>query len=314
MLVELPFEFVNDTPADADEVNANFNTVVNALNSHLQEINPHGVTPQQIGAAPAEHKHSANDIDSGTVSVDRLPKASTAGEGIVKLTTDRNSPSTELALAAKALYDHLTSNDHDDRYYTKAQIDDRYYTKSQTDQLLVPVTTWYTPSNTPLISALNERKVEHSFDISADMWLPALVFSVPHPGRYRVVGEFKGTNATLYDTAANPYDVGLRAGVRISVAPGVPVSTSIVSQKGRSAWGNSEWVPFELDMEIPTRTGLVVLEGLCSYDEYESYPDAEPGGVFHEKEYGATWVRNIVLRGTQTSPDSEQPFEVIGFI
>ena len=313
MLVELPFEFINDTPADADEVNANFSTIVNAFNSHLQEINPHGVTPQQIGAAPAEHKHSANDIDSGTVSVDRLPKASTAGEGIVKLTTDRNSSSTELALAAKALYDHRTNNDHDDRYYTKEQIDDRYYTKSQTDQLLVPVTTWYAPSNTPLVSAPDEREGK-PVNVSADIWVPAVVFSVPHPGRYRVTGEYRGINAELYDTAANEYEVGLRAGVRISVTPGVPVSASIVSQKGRSAWSDSEWVPFALDMEIPTRTGLVVLEGLCSYDEYESYPDAEPGGVYWAKEYGATWVRNIVLRGTQTSPDSGQLFKVIEFI
>ena len=314
MLVELPFEFINDTPADADEVNANFSTIVNAFNSHLQEINPHGVTPQQIGAAPTEHKHSANDIDSGTVSVDRLPKASTDGEGIVKLTTDRNSSSTELALAAKALYDHCTSDDHDDRYYTREQIDDQYYTKSQINQFLVPVTTWYAPSNTPLVSAPDERKPEPLVNISFDIWAPVLVFSVPHPGRYRVTGEYRGINGTLYDPSANPYDVGLRAGVRLSVATGVPVSTSIMSQKGRSAWGDSEWVPFELDMEISTRTGLVVLEGLFSYDTYASYPDAEPGGVHYVDKYGATWVRDIVLRGTQTSPGSDQLFKVIEFI
>src|SRR5690606_34938509 len=157
---------------------------------------------------------------------------------------------------------------HDDRYYTREQIDDRYYTKSQTDQLLVPVTTWYAPSDTPLVSASNERKAG-PLNIASDTWVPVLAFSVPHPGRYRVTGEYRGTNATLYDTDASEYQVGLRAGVRISVAPGVPVSTSIMSQKWRSAWGNSEWVPFTLDMEIPTRTGLVVLEGLCSYDEYE---------------------------------------------
>lgn len=38
---------------------------------HLNSENPHGITPDIINAAKAEHNHSANDITSGVLSVER---------------------------------------------------------------------------------------------------------------------------------------------------------------------------------------------------------------------------------------------------
>lgn len=38
---------------------------------HLNSENPHGITPDMINAAKAEHCHSANDITSGVLSVER---------------------------------------------------------------------------------------------------------------------------------------------------------------------------------------------------------------------------------------------------
>ena len=73
--------------------------------------------------ADASHTHSASDITSGTIAAARLPSASTGAVGIVKLTTSRTSSSTTLAVAAAAMNAHRTSDDHDGRYYTKAQVD-----------------------------------------------------------------------------------------------------------------------------------------------------------------------------------------------
>ena len=140
MSVELPFTFVNNTPADADEVNANFSTVVNALNSHLQEINPHGITPQQIGAeTPTGAQQKATDALNAAKTytdqqvatraaithshgADDLPKASITAQGIVQLTNSRISRSETVALTARAMDDHRLSGDHDVRYYTKNQL------------------------------------------------------------------------------------------------------------------------------------------------------------------------------------------------
>ena len=40
------------------------------IDSHIaNKSNPHGTTPSQIGAAEAGHKHSASDINSGTLAI-----------------------------------------------------------------------------------------------------------------------------------------------------------------------------------------------------------------------------------------------------
>lgn len=50
-------------------------TVKSDLAAHTaNKQNPHGVTADQIGAAKTTHKHSASDINSGTLAIDRLPK------------------------------------------------------------------------------------------------------------------------------------------------------------------------------------------------------------------------------------------------
>ena len=48
--------------------------VQNNLNTHTSnKSNPHNVTASQVGAAPSSHNHSASDINSGTLSSERLP-------------------------------------------------------------------------------------------------------------------------------------------------------------------------------------------------------------------------------------------------
>ena len=62
MSVELPFKFVNDTPADADEVNANFTALLDALVGHFQSNNPHNITAAGIGAeTPTGAQQKATD-------------------------------------------------------------------------------------------------------------------------------------------------------------------------------------------------------------------------------------------------------------
>lgn len=51
---------------------------------HLNSENPHGITPDIINAAKAEHCHSANDITSGILSVER------GGTGVTSITQLRN--------------------------------------------------------------------------------------------------------------------------------------------------------------------------------------------------------------------------------
>lgn len=51
---------------------------------HLNSENPHGITPDMINAAKAEHCHSANDITSGILGVNK------GGTGVTSITQLRN--------------------------------------------------------------------------------------------------------------------------------------------------------------------------------------------------------------------------------
>src|SRR5690606_14598046 len=72
----------------------------------------------------------ASKITSGTFDAARLPAASTSQPGIVQLTNSRSSNREDLAVTAAALNAHRTSADHDNRYYTKAQIDELLRTRA----------------------------------------------------------------------------------------------------------------------------------------------------------------------------------------
>ncbi|MDK8182120.1 tail fiber protein [Paenibacillus sp. UMB4589-SE434] len=63
-------------------------------------------------SASKVHAHAAGDISSGTLHVDRLPKASTGAQGIVQLNNATNSPATDqaaTAAAVKAAMDQATA-------------------------------------------------------------------------------------------------------------------------------------------------------------------------------------------------------------
>jgi len=57
---------------------------------HLNSENPHGITPDIINAAKAEHCHSANDITSGILGVNK------GGTGVTSITQLRNELCKEL--------------------------------------------------------------------------------------------------------------------------------------------------------------------------------------------------------------------------
>lgn len=57
---------------------------------HLNSENPHGITPDMINAAKAEHCHSANDITSGILGVNK------GGTGVTSITQLRNELCKEL--------------------------------------------------------------------------------------------------------------------------------------------------------------------------------------------------------------------------
>jgi len=61
------------------------------------------ITDKPSTFEPSAHTHSASNITSGTLSVDRLPSATTSGKGIVQLSTSTSSTSTSLAATASAV-------------------------------------------------------------------------------------------------------------------------------------------------------------------------------------------------------------------
>lgn len=58
--------------------------------AHLNSENPHGITPNIINAAKSEHCHSANDITSGILGVNK------GGTGVTSITQLRNELCKEL--------------------------------------------------------------------------------------------------------------------------------------------------------------------------------------------------------------------------
>lgn len=61
-----------ETGSTLSELMSRIAAAIEALMSHLRaNNNPHGVEPEQIGAAEEDHKHSASDITSGTLPISR---------------------------------------------------------------------------------------------------------------------------------------------------------------------------------------------------------------------------------------------------
>lgn len=69
---------------------------------HLNSENPHGITPKIINAAQVEHDHSAYDITSGILQVER------GGTGVTSITSLRNELCKELGYLHNANLDTFT--------------------------------------------------------------------------------------------------------------------------------------------------------------------------------------------------------------
>ena len=69
---------------------------------HLNSENPHGITPEIINAAKVEHNHSAYDITSGILQVER------GGTGVTSITSLRNALCKELGYLHNANLDTFT--------------------------------------------------------------------------------------------------------------------------------------------------------------------------------------------------------------
>lgn len=67
--------------------------------------------------------HSGNQIGLGTTPANARSVLELGAAAVAGLTSTRTSSSTAHALTARAMNDHRTSADHDDRYYTKGQVD-----------------------------------------------------------------------------------------------------------------------------------------------------------------------------------------------
>ena len=133
--------------------------------------------------ADASHTHSASDITSGTIAAARLPTASTGAVGIVKLTTSRTSSSTTLAVAASAMNAHRTSDDHDGRYYTKAQVD------ALVDNAGLK---WIGPDMETTFASVTP-KTGSAWE-TLDDWEAVASFTVTIPGTYLIYGTMRARN------------------------------------------------------------------------------------------------------------------------
>lgn len=261
MSLEVPHEFVNDTPADATEVNANFAAVVNAFNSHLQETNPHNITIQKIGAAAASHTHTFDAIQEKPSEypptahehqwsdIKSVPSASIAAKGIVQLTSERNNSSEELALTAKAMDDHNSSADHDGRYYTKAQIVEFFETYA-----------WFEPSDTVLVQFPGpyypSTRDYHSGDYAASM-----IFQMSYNGRFRIKGEAKsnGVNeAMLFFVVPAAHITPREEPAEYSYPVGYQVTEAFVTD-------SNTYVSFSFDMNISVPAGTPISAFFLGY-------------------------------------------------
>ncbi|MFA8306122.1 phage tail protein [Paenibacillus alvei] len=76
------------------------------LSAHVQDKKRHVTEDERNNwnsKAPGTHKHDANDITSGTMSVDRLPSASTSNPGITQLSTATNGTRSNVAATESAV-------------------------------------------------------------------------------------------------------------------------------------------------------------------------------------------------------------------
>ena len=271
MSIELPFEFINDTPADADEVNANFDTLVDAINSHFEESNPHGITPEIIGAALAVHTHTWEQIQDTPESfppsahkhswsdVEDVPLASLTTAGIVKLTSDRNSNSEELALTAKAMDDHVKSGDHDGRYYTKDDVDSLLWESFRLG--------WMVPGDVTLATVTSSSGSEWE---TAGNWSGVVSFTVDRPGRYAIFGYIRARSSDTPGQLAicipgwtsNRLILG---NVELAGEPPPGLGWASVAFQ---TYSTDSAVSFYLDMRVPAATGGAVI--LVARESYVS--------------------------------------------
>src|SRR5690606_20724960 len=122
-LREIAQAFVNhrdaSAPHDGHETKEGATAKVEAHSQKTTAV--HGVGQQYVAkTSRSDQWPSWNDIPDkpSTFPADAttLPQASTSQAGIVQLTNSRTSNREDLALTAKAMNDHRTSADHDDRY------------------------------------------------------------------------------------------------------------------------------------------------------------------------------------------------------
>lgn len=76
------------------------------FDNHVQDNTKHVTAAERNdwnSKAAGSHKHDAADIGSGTMSIARLPSASTSGVGIVQLSDAVNSSATNVAATANAV-------------------------------------------------------------------------------------------------------------------------------------------------------------------------------------------------------------------
>ena len=99
------------------------------------------------------------------------------------ITTSRTSSSNTLALAASAMNTHRTSSDHDDRYYTKAQVD------SLVDSFGMK---WMVPGD---VTQATVTPPSGSVWGTQDNWSGVVSFTVDRPGRYRISGYIRARSS-----------------------------------------------------------------------------------------------------------------------
>lgn len=221
--------------------------------------------------ANASHTHSASDITSGTIAAARLPSASTSAAGIVQLTTSRTSSSNTLALAASAMNAHRTSSDHDDRYYTKAQVD------TLVDNAGLQ---WIGP-DLETTFALVTPNIGSAWETGND-WEAVASFTVTLPGTYLIYGTMRAVS----DDYSGYVAVCVPGWTHRELMPG-NVTLADLPPRGLGwaspifeTWNTSSDVTFYLEMYVPAAPGgaiiVVARNSLVSSVSIHGAPVAQP--------------------------------------
>ena len=110
------FKQVEKEIADAYEAMSSISGVDPSIITHTtSKNNPHEVTSEQIGAAPAVHEHSADDVTSGTIPPERGGTgANTLADAIVALLA-----AGYLVLDSKHMGDELPNAGMENRLFLK---------------------------------------------------------------------------------------------------------------------------------------------------------------------------------------------------